>query len=104
MEEKYLTEMKLGKILNLLFPHEEFIHNKMVPGSGIKNRPDYRCEKLKLIVEFDGYQHYTKCCEIKKDEYKDKAYKKLGYDIVRIPNFIQITTETIKHLFELTID
>lgn len=97
--EGYLDETKLGQALAGIFPDYEFIHDRAVPGAGISNRPDYRCEELKLIVEFDGYQHYCQIDTIFKDRLKDAAYTAMGYRIVRIPYFVQLTTDVVKHYF-----
>ena len=40
-----------------------------------KNRPDYRSEKLKMIIEFDGWQHYQKLDQIQKDYENQKFYE-----------------------------
>lgn len=64
----YLDEYLLEKYLLLLFPNTEIVHNKAVPSYKFKNRPDFRIEQSKLIVEFDGYHHYTKHDVILKDE------------------------------------
>lgn len=99
----YLTESTLGTFLQLnpYFYDQgcEWIYDKSVPGSNIKNRPDYRCEKLKLIVEFDGYLHYSQMKSILNDYKKDEVYKKLGYKVIRIPYFVQLEPRTIKQLF-----
>lgn len=97
--EGYLDEIKLGQCLAEIFPDYEFIHDKAVPGAGISNRPDYRCEALKLIVEFDGYQHYCQVDTIFKDRLKDEAYASMGYRIVRIPYFVQLTSDVVKYYF-----
>jgi hypothetical protein len=97
--EGYLDETKLGQALVGIFPDYEFIHDRAVPGAGISNRPDYRCEELKLIVEFDGYQHYCQIDTIFKDRLKDEAYTAMGYRIVRIPYFVQLTSDVVKHYF-----
>ena len=63
----------LEEYLKVIFPEiskEEWIHDKGVPGSKSQTRPDYRCESLKLIVEFDGLQHYQKPDVICADEIK----------------------------------
>jgi very-short-patch-repair endonuclease len=57
--------------LKRIFPSETFIHDKVVPNSNTKTRPDYRCEKLKLIIEFDGDQHYR---NVKKLVHHKDAY------------------------------
>ena len=100
---KYLTEKSLGEFLTKIFK-TEFIHDKVVPNSNIKNRPDYRNDDLMLIVEFDGYLHYTQPKTILTDSKKDKVYTSMGYKVVRIPYFVQISTEIIKILFNEDID
>ena len=100
----YLTEKGLKLILQRIYPNIDFVHNKTVPNSGIKNRPDYRNDELMLIVEFDGYLHYTQSKTILYDEKKDRVYSEMGYKIIRIPYFIQISKETIKHLFGVNIN
>lgn len=95
----YLTEKKLGEIFSEILPNKQFIHDKTVPNSNCKMRPDYRFEDLKLIVEFDGNRHYQQVEVILKDEQKDNIYKKLGYRIVRIPYFIQMTNKLLQGLF-----
>lgn len=62
-------------------------------------RPDYRSEKLKMIVEFDGTQHYQSPFQIKRDQENTEKYKELGYKVVRIPFFIQLSKEAVKVLF-----
>jgi len=96
----YLTETKLGVILETLYPEMEFIHNKIVPNSGLRSRPDYRCEELKLIVEFDGHYHFTNPKTILSDVTKDNAYESMGYTVIRIPYFIQINRHTAKLFFD----
>jgi very-short-patch-repair endonuclease len=98
-KDLFLTEKKLGEYLKLIFPNYEFIHNKAFPGT--LYRPDYRNDELKLIVEFDGDRHYTKAKVIIDDIIKEEIYKKAGYKVVRLPNFIQLNTKVIKFLFNI---
>ena len=100
----WLNEEKLGKALEIIYPNEIFVRNKAVPKSKIRKRPDFRCDNLKMIVEFDGYQHYTKVKEYYNDNEKDAAYIKIGYKIIRIPYFVQLSSDVIKHLFGVSID
>ena len=95
----YLTEKGLESILKEIYTNDEFIRDKTIPNSQTRYRPDFRCEKLKLIVEFDGDSHYKRALRIKKDSLKDQIYRGLGYRIVRIPYFVQIETLTIENLF-----
>lgn len=98
---KYLTEINLKEILQVIKPTYEFIHDKIVPNSKNKRmRPDFRCEELKLIIEFDGDSHYCKAERILKDKQKDDDYINLGYKIFRIPYFIQMSTKLLKIIFD----
>lgn len=98
---KYLTETKLGEVLQTLYPHETIIHNKQVPSSNLKYRPDYRIDSLKMIIEFDGYLHYSSASKIKREKIKEFEYGKMGYSIKRIPYFVQVDSNTIKHIFNI---
>lgn len=111
--DKAVKKMKTGlyrtgleEYLAVIFPKipaDEWVHNKCVPGIKRKFKPDYRCESPKLIVEFDGLQHYTNPDNILNDEEKDKIYREAGYKVVRIPYFIQLTNEVIEKLFGVTV-
>lgn len=96
----YLTELRLEGYLKKIFPKNKFIHELK-----IKNfKPDYCCEELKLIVEFDGIDHYSKTTVVQSDQRKDSYLSALGYKIVRIPFFIQMSSQIVKLLFGLEID
>lgn len=98
----------LEDYLKIIFPHtNDWIHDKQlgkVNNSIIKSRPDYRSEELKMIIEFDGLQHYTKPDIIEKDIKNTRQYEKIGYKVVRIPYFIQLTNKAVKTLFGVTIN
>lgn len=100
----YLTEEGLKGILDIVYPDFIFTRDKIVPNSGIRNRPDYRNEELKLIVEFDGNTHYTQTKTIVNDEKKDRVYSGMGYRIIRIPYFVQASKYIIKLLFDKDVD
>lgn len=92
----------LEDYLKVIFPEidaDEWIHDKSIEGIGSKIRPDYRCEKLKLIIEFDGLQHYQKPDRIKADYHNQKLYERAGYKVVRIPYFIQLSNSVVKSMF-----
>lgn len=97
----------LDEYLELIFPGSIWIHDEAFGKHGDKNyriRPDYRCEELKLIVEFDGIQHYQNPDSIIKDRDNQNVYESYGYKVVRIPYFIQLTNEAVRTLFEIRID
>ena len=96
----------LEEYLSAIFPHvkaDEWVHDKAIPGAKKRVRPDYRCESLKLIVEFDGLPHYTNPDRILADDANDAFYASLGYKVVRIPYFIQLTNEAIETLFGVKV-
>ena len=100
MYTDYLTEQKLGECLKVLFPNNGFIHDSYVNLNGLKTRPDYRSLTLKLVVEFNGYRHYNDFRTIRRDFIKKLEYQKLGYSMIEIPYFVQLTPETIEYYFK----
>ncbi len=97
----------LDEYLKVIFPNiNDWIHDKTlgtVNGINYKSRPDYRSETLKMIIEFDGLQHYTKPDIIEKDIRLTKIYEDLGYRVVRIPYFIQLSNNAIKKFFGIDV-
>lgn len=97
----------LEDYLKVIFPKiDDWIHDKAIGnlnGNLYRSRPDYRSEKLRLIIEFDGLQHYTKPDIIEKDIKTTELYKKFGYKVVRIPYFIQLSKKAVKSLFDVDV-
>ena len=97
----------LEDYLKVIFPKiDDWIHDKAlgwINDHNYRMRPDYRSEKLKLIIEFDGLQHYTQPDKIENDSKTTELYKKLGYKVVRIPYFIQLTNKAVKTLFNVNV-
>lgn len=106
-EDFKIKRSGLEEYLEIIFPNvNDWIHNKNmkdVDSSLGRKRPDYRSESLKLIVEFDGLPHYQSPLQIKKDKENTLIYESLGYKVVRIPYFIQLTREAIKILFNIDV-
>lgn len=98
--KRYLNKTNLGKILSELFKDNSFKYRKQIQGY----RADYCCDALKLIVEFDGIDHYQKSTVVQSDAAKDTMLTSLGYTVVRIPFFVQMSSEVIKNLFKINID
>lgn len=101
--EKNFKELLLDKT----FPLEDWVINKVVPNSNILNRPDFRCEKLKLIIEFNGDRidtypgHYSSSQKIITDYNKTKRYENMGYKVINYPYFIQPSISVISNLFNI---
>ena len=84
----------------VIFPDvSDWIHDRIIPDSGKRFRPDWRSESLKLIVEFDGVQHYQSPKEILRDTERTEFYQGLGYKVVRIPFFIQLSNYAVDKMF-----
>jgi len=103
-QRDFLNEHNLGKLLLVLYPKSDFVRDRQVAGSGCKMRPDFQCKNLKMLVEFDGFGHYTKSEDVFLDQMKDEHFGELGYTIVRIPYFVQPCASTIKTLFGLDLE
>lgn len=102
MENEYINEDNFEQIvLSKLFPNILWVRNKTIPNSKRKFRPDFRNDELRIIIEFNGYQHYTKSKEIINDKNKKEFYESLGFKVIEWPYFIQPTPSTIYSLFDL---
>ena len=97
----------LDEYLEVIYPGFEWIHDKAlgaINGVNYKVRPDYRCEGYKIIVEFDGLPHYSNPEQILKDCKNTKQYEELGYSVIRIPYFIQLTNKNVEKLFGVKVE
>ena len=56
-----------------------------------------------MIIEFDGIWHYSSPNDIERDLKNQKNYELLGYKVIRIPFFIQLTKEVVKTLFNVDV-
>lgn len=99
----------LEEYLSAIFPDAHWIYDSMIPkdivhgrlpGYPLKRfRPDARCEELSLIVEFDGTAHYQDQSVVLADREKDRWLMGLGYKVVRIPYWIQLSNRMIEFWF-----
>ena len=56
----------LDTYLKFIFPGvKDWIHDKAFPG--MRTRPDYRSDSLKMVVEFDGLPHFQNNATYDKD-------------------------------------
>lgn len=99
----------LDEYLAVIFPDTtDWVHNKTIPnlpdGVICKKRPDYRSESLKLIIEFDGVQHFETPKQIRADIETTRLYESFGYRVVRIPFFIQLSNLVVKECFNVDVE
>ena len=103
----HLCRTGLEKYLHAIFPGIiDWVHDKVLPArrntEKRRFRPDYRSEELNLIVEFDGSPHFTKPT-VREDFEKTRYYQRMGYNVVRIPYFIQLTKNSVKKYFDVDV-
>jgi very-short-patch-repair endonuclease len=76
-ERPYLDELSLGQCLRERLDLE-IVSNALVPALVRRFRPDYRSERHKLIVEFDGGQHYRSAKHVINDKARDQILTEAG--------------------------
>ena len=69
-----------------------------------KFRPDLLFPSLNLVVEFDGFRHYSEPKVILKDNEKTEVLIAEGFKVVRIPYFVQLSKEVLNHLFDVELE
>jgi len=97
--EVWCCERNLGESLKILFPNEEIIHNKQLIISDKKMRPDYRIPSKNLLIEFNGYHHFTNTKTIINDYKKKALILESGLNLIEIPYFVQLTENVTEYLF-----
>lgn len=96
----------LDDYLPFLYPNKTWIHDKPFGkrgGESYRIRPDYLCEEEKLIIEFDGLQHYTNPLNIRKDMVNQAIYESFGFKVIRIPYFLNLTNEVVREMFGIKL-
>jgi hypothetical protein len=105
--EGYLTEPKLIQMFKELEKQCSQIKveiNKSISKEYKRYKGDIIINDYWLI-EFDGYPHYTKSAVFERDDDKNYMWKdEQSKEVIRIPYFVQLTTETFNHYFKTLID
>ena len=98
----YLLQKKLESALREIVGHDSWRGRELrVPNSRRRWDMAYQLNGQMTVVEFDGDAHYWNSLKIKVDSEKDAVAKDLGYTVVRMPYWVQLTTETLLHYFDL---
>lgn len=99
----YLVQQKLASALKQIVGAEAWRGTEQRIVVDRKLRWDMVFEDIngKVAVEFDGDEHYRHSLKIKVDREKDACARAAGYRVVRIPYWVQLTTHTLKHYFNL---
>lgn len=103
--EGYLTEKKLHDALKDLIPSRDWLGCQVgLDETGLRRFKwdfGYVQNGQKVYIEFDGYLHYQNPPQISRDKRKDKLASERGIRTVRIPYFVQLTTITLRHFFDI---
>lgn len=95
----YLTQEKLYNFIKNVYTDVEIIYDKRFPNSPYT--PDIYIPDMKILIEYDGNLHYDKPRSIISDNRRDEWFKLNGIDTLRIPYFVQLTTDTVKDIFDI---
>lgn len=101
--EGYLTQSKLASALKTILG-DQWIREEdpvMVHGSRCRWDMSFNDKNGKVVVEFDGDKHYSDSLRIRADHEKDKEAAAIGCRVVRIPYWVQLTTETLKYYLDI---
>ena len=101
--EGYLVQSKLEHALQAIVGAGNWKGREVRLPTG-RWRWDMSCQAgdRAMVVEFDGDEHYRNTLKIQVDEQKDRIAAEYGYHVVRIPYWVQLTTETLLHYFGLS--
>jgi len=101
--EGYLVQRKLSTALQAIVGRSAWLGTEIqvAPGSLLRWDMAYQRDRQRVVVEFDGEAHYRNSLRIKVDSEKDIVAKTNGHRVVRIPYWVQLTTETLKYYFDL---
>ena len=101
LTEGYLTEQKLEKVLEFVFPGVEIIRQFKVFVSNRNLRVDYKLNISghPVFVEFDGAAHYMAAERVHRDMMLVEYCKTNNIELVRIPYFIQISNKNFNFMF-----
>ena len=106
--EGYLTQSKLASVTLSVTDAHDWIGTELKIPNAISNR--YRWDMGLILngkqtyVEFGGSQHYCNANAIWRDHRKDKIVSDAGFEIIRIPYWVQLTTQTMNYYFGLDVE
>ncbi len=102
----YLTQQKLETALRSIVGEGAWRGREVHVSQGGKHRWDmaYQWQEQFVVVEFDGDEHYRHSLKIKADRQKAEVAQRSGHKVIRIPYWVQLTTETLQHFFGLHTD
>jgi len=97
--EGYLTQEKLEQLLKNISGIKWLGSEIQVPNSRRRWDMAFKFGSKTFIVEYDGDAHYRDSLLIKRDIEKDEVARKLDYEVIRVPYWIQIDSEMLYYYF-----
>lgn len=101
--DNYLTQKKLQAALSAIVGDDAWQGTEQQVTKGRRFRWDmtYHGPNGLVAVEYDGDAHYRDAIKIRADREKDHLALTMGIQVVRVPYWIQLTTATLKHYFDI---
>lgn len=97
---QFLTEERLKNLTKQVFNSYEILFNRKIAGKFI---PDIFIPEKRLIIEFDGFRHFSDAKTVIRDIKLDEYAKKENIDIVHVPYFVQIDHRTFSLIFKIDL-
>lgn len=101
----------LKDYLEVIFPCNTFEYNISLKKDELPSDVEYKrykcdalCRDLKLVVEFDGLNHYTDSHAVLNDVKRDLWFESIGYKTTRIPYWIQLSQNVVRDLFDVDLE
>lgn len=101
----------LKDYLEVIFPHNTFEYNVSLKKDESPSDVEYKrykcdalCRDLKLVVEFDGLNHYMDSHAVLNDFKRDLWFESIGYKTIRIPYWIQLSQDVVRDLFGVCLE
>ena len=100
--EGYLVQGKLEDALRMIVGNDCWRGREIrLPVGRRRWDMSYDIDGKVAVVEFDGDEHYRNTLKIKADREKDVIAREHSFRVVRIPYWVQLTSETLKYYFNL---
>jgi hypothetical protein len=99
----YLTETKLVAIICELAP-AGFVSQFKLDGFNYRWDFKYETASERILVEYDGDEHYRNTTVIRVDRAKAKLASEHGFRTIAFPYWLQLDTFALKHFFGFDAD
>ena len=101
--EGEMTEKNLLITTKIFWPNGDWGSQKRFYYDPNNKRRFYKVDcfsdKMKIIWEYEGPDHYENVWKLRRDEERAQYFKKLGYKYLRWPYCLQLTIDVAKHFF-----